>query len=422
MDTFSEMQRFHLHLITKDDVRKLAATRLSENHHFASALQDDRQGLIDCLVEYAKGVFCWVCLAVEELKLQLNERQSFDLNLLVEMTQKFPQDLNTFFKGMLAQIRDVDRSEAAAIFTIALALHGHDLQDDFNLFCYSMVGSCAATNGGLQHLSEVTMPQEAASRIEEFTLRLPGLCKGLLETRVSHSSSSTWMSKTLHPNADRTLNFVHRSVLDCFRDSPEAFAAMDPKANAFRAKNFIFQSLVKAFKIYEKPNIFGRSAFPGNVETVKDIIEYLSKNTANDTEEASAFPYLRMLEANLLRKQQVISREEPFDNSLESSNTSRLMPCAGSFCPVLRQAVMYSYVAYIDWAMKNYPPWFLSNECKSWFYQGLEMAEVRERHQFRGSPIRSLVTTNWFSMNDELPMGPDRGVIDDFPRLLSGSL
>lgn len=420
LDTFSESLRLRLHLVTQADVQELVTTRLRANDRFSSAPQDKQQQLIECAVRNAEGVFLWVCLVIEELKLQLNEERKDlsvegDFTSLLTFVEKSPQDLNDFFKDILARIRQHHRSEAADIFTIALALNGHRLRDFFLLFHYSLVRSCPTGITELrQHLLETMTPEEVLTRERDFTTRLPSLCKGLLETQPTSINYHKDMP-VLNSASNQTLGFIHRSAYEFFRDQPETLNTMAHKGTPVQATVLIVQSLVKACNVIPRDNPLQLEHEYYFDRMLKYLFDYLHDITAK-VDDTTVLPYLGMLEAVLLRKQEVISDNALFNKSLNSKDV-RLLP--DTACLVLRMAMAYDYSPYIEWALKNYPTWLFSNESKVWLVRGF-IGGCTLPTSTNKEACRNLVKKDWFSVNEYF--FANSNLIPEFSPPLSGSL
>lgn len=388
MDTFSISQRLRLHVVTEKDIRRLVLTRIKNIDHFSSASSEDQQALIHCLVNRAEGVFLWVVLVLQELELLSKEGQS--VKELVASTECFPNDLSAFLQDVLDRIPKRHRVEAAAIFSVAVSIHHHAPRFlNFEVLHYSMINECiVSSNRSTQ--SKMTRGKAVKLR-DQFILRFPSLCKGLLEIETDFGMGIFGLGEEnfdLIPDHAQIPVFTHRSVYDFFQDQPAILSAIAPNSN-FKVKDLILRSKIKVAEVL--PWSIDVS-YCHQIALAQQMRYFLETET--DPSCASMFLNLRLLEAVFLRKQNVVLHHAQFDTSLGPKDI-RFLPETALL--VLIQAAGLNNKLYVEWALQNYPPCFRSSESRAWIAQGL----TRSRAVGFPQAILTLVRTGWVSMNEE---------------------
>lgn len=401
MGKFSADQRLRLHVVTASDIHQLVDSRLMEHDHFREASQHDRQDLVCKLVDKAEGVFLWVVLTIHELKILMDDCQSF--RGLLQEVDRIPNEMEDFLREILSRIPEAYKEESRAIFSVAttdLAKGG-----SLNLFHYSMLRRCIENNDSDAVQSSAMSFSEAVSQMKEFRSRLPSLCKGLLETAYGTDFGLLYGDMS---DEDRksTLQCSHRSVLDFLRhlfiNAPVAVDSQIPSET--QGMLLAVHSVIEVTKAIP----WERTSYLRELKRHVHLIELLTSIQREMLLKAQLgdliFPLLRTLDAILLRNQGAVTATVPFNSKTPVDVNFDLDPIT-VFSTALRQ----DFCDYIQWASENYPPSFLTREAKSCiaiptFVQRISPLFIGRPHTI---PVRCLTEGSWLSINEPLPSRRD---------------
>lgn len=392
MDRFSADQRLRLHIVTQNDVRELVATRLMEHDVFAEGSSENRQRIIESIVSRAEGVFLWVVLTIQELKLLLDDRQSFQT--LLQAVHELPKEMEDFFRETLRRIPARYKKESEAIFSVVTSIFGKS--EYFSLFHYSMLQKCIDKDGPNTDTSPRPMSlDEAVSQIREFRSRLPSLSKGLLETTPGCDYYGISYKHMNREDKNDTIQCNHRSVFDFLRSSmrePSAAVDFDFPVQA-RGEILAIRSAIEVIRAIPWDGYVARNYERYLVEIFRQIKfdKFLHNREGNFTA-----PLLRTLDATLLRKQEVIEATTPFGSTALGDIWFQKEAVS-----VFIIAFFIDFCEYLDWASKNYPPWILAAEAKSWVAGAYFSWKSRQAATGK-VPVRCLTESGWLSINEPL--------------------
>ncbi|OTB12976.1 hypothetical protein K445DRAFT_320477 [Daldinia sp. EC12] len=186
--------------LTRDDIRQYISDKFEENKQFVRLRDTDpiAQGLVEEICQRAKGVFLWVYLVVRDLLIGFTNGDS--ARLLKTRLERFPEDLDGFFRHMLDTIPSMYLPSAAQIFEIvrtarepqfAIAFSFIDDVEDDPEFAIKMATECMSE-------SEIQRRHDKVKRL------LDARSKGLLEITSDSKTQDTYFN--FH------VDFLHRTV------------------------------------------------------------------------------------------------------------------------------------------------------------------------------------------------------------------
>ncbi|KAK7985567.1 hypothetical protein PG988_003189, partial [Apiospora saccharicola] len=200
MDMFLESNRLYLHELTKSDMKAYAKERLQ-----STGTLQERHELISAITNKAEGIFLWVALVVEEIRIRSDEGARF--SRLLQLIESLPPDLDQLFLRTLDNINIKDR----VLFSyIVLMLRGLgtlpqeasnclwlDIDDVYFLDDYQDDQHFAKSSQSICWGSRT-----AHERLTLAKRRLRGICKGLIVAINNERGHSN------------RLNYTHLSVRD----------------------------------------------------------------------------------------------------------------------------------------------------------------------------------------------------------------
>lgn len=384
MDRFSADQRLRLHIITKNDVCELVKNLLMEHDVFAERSTKSRQVVIDKIVDRAEGVFLWVVLTIQELKLLLDDRQS--TQTVLKAVDELPKEMDEFFCETLSRIPAGYKKDSDAIFSVVTSTFAQN--GELDLFHYSMLQKCIENDElDVDHNNHNMSLSEAASQIQEFRSRLPSLCKGLLETTTREGTSGT-------------IQCIHRSVFDFLRGIMRNVpAAVDSDfLIQARGESLAIRSIAEVVRV--RP-MGAKGATPYEPYIGRVLCRIKDDTLLHTYELNSIFLSLKTLDEALLHKQKVIEVITPFE--LTALGATRL---DNNVLSVFAIAFSIDFYEYIAWALKNYPPWILTDEAKLLAAKEC-LSSISGNAKYGGLhapklPVRCLTELRWLSINDPL--------------------
>lgn len=195
--------------LTAEDIRQYTHDRLDGDRQFKELKRDDvnYENLANDVVRRAQGVFLWVFLVIRSLLEGAQYADSIDE--MRHRLDRFPEDLEDFFKHMLDDIPPFYRPQASMTFKIATTAHRplplviHSFTDDF------MKQPHFALTAKISPLSE----REILFKRKQIPDRLDARCKGLLEVVRWVNAPSLYH--------EYEVDFLHRTVRDFLHNSTE---------------------------------------------------------------------------------------------------------------------------------------------------------------------------------------------------------
>ncbi|OCL14115.1 hypothetical protein AOQ84DRAFT_281775 [Glonium stellatum] len=254
-------RKLYVHDLTRGDIQIYVHRNLHRNARFAKMCGDAPQykELEREIVEKAKGVFLWVFLVVRSLLQGLTNADTFrDLERRVE---RFPGELEPFFKQMLDSVEDVYQEEAASFFL--LAWHA---VEPLSVFTYSYLGEKDpdfAISMDIAPMDEKDLPDF----YDQMRKRLNARCKGLLEFVHEQRSDHICYYK---------VDFLHRTVRDFFRTQDMAKLLHSRVRPEFEPLHFIYKALLCQLKATPQ-NTHRLRADNHAGHLIKDLILYVKK-------------------------------------------------------------------------------------------------------------------------------------------------
>ncbi|KAL2064416.1 hypothetical protein VTL71DRAFT_4910 [Oculimacula yallundae] len=219
MNNFLPSQRLRLHLLTQDDIALHVKNFLGDHDNFLKLDPEDREDLVDSIVEKAEGVFLWVKLVLNVLWEDLDACSN--IHKLLDTLNHCPEELDDLFLRILNSIRRKDQEEAWAI--VALLLNQEGSQDVLSLFQISFVKDClkddefaTRSDDRPDNLSQIM------TRKVDFALHLKAILKGLIDIDDSSYGANIRYDQGLFSDLTQpalcslrgVLMVTHRSIFD----------------------------------------------------------------------------------------------------------------------------------------------------------------------------------------------------------------
>ncbi|KAG8162818.1 hypothetical protein KVR01_007296 [Diaporthe batatas] len=422
MGKFSADQRLRLHMVTASDIRQLVDVRLMEHDHFRQASPSDRHDLTHKLMDKAEGVVLWVVLTIHELKMLMDDSQSF--RILLEEVDRLPGEMEDFVREILSRIPDAYKEESEAILFVASTTLAKDSRL-LTLFHYSMLRRCIKIHDpDAVHNPSAMSLDEAVLHMKEFRSRLPSLCKGLVEIAPSSDCNLLYHDMS---DEDRctTIQCSHRSVFDFLRNrSDKTSVIVDSKSSSgTRVILLVVHSVIEIIKAI--PWDKTRTSWFGGKGEKPDYLTRLLGSIQDELRRNPQwgnliFPLLRTLEATILRSQGAIAATVPFN-----SMTSIDVRLESDTLTLFFLALQLDFCEYIQWATRNYPRWILTREAKTYITASFRNSEVLGMpsmlvHGVRTLPTRCLTESGWLSINE--PLSPGWKAFPGAPHLQQASM
>ncbi|KAK6955382.1 hypothetical protein Daesc_003017 [Daldinia eschscholtzii] len=187
--------------LTRDDIRQYISDKFEENKQFARLRDTDPTalGLVEEICQRAKGVFLWVYLVVRDLLVGFTNGDS--AKFLKTRLERFPADLDGFFRQMLDTIPSIYLPSTARIFKIAVTA----LEPQFAV-TFSFIDDIENDPEFVNNMASEDMSLlELQRRHDEVRRRLDARTKGLLEvTSYDETRDGSYLR----------VDFLHRTVRD----------------------------------------------------------------------------------------------------------------------------------------------------------------------------------------------------------------
>ncbi|KAI1323280.1 hypothetical protein F5Y16DRAFT_403584 [Xylariaceae sp. FL0255] len=189
---------------------------------------------IQSLVHKAEGVFLWLVLAIRSINKGIELGDT--MVILVERIDRLPGDLTRLYKDMWTRTCDDDprsyRQTAALYFKLLLAHSQYPayfqiLLGDFDLFTFMLASTTTADEILLNPRNAIT-EDALLQRCQEVQAKLDVCCFGLIEVRSQLETNSkisfhglAYRKLVPFMNANKVLQFIHRTAYDFLVDTPE---------------------------------------------------------------------------------------------------------------------------------------------------------------------------------------------------------
>lgn len=195
-------QKLYLQDLTRRDIQLYVQQNLERNRRFAQLCRQDTryEELVLEIVDKAKGVFLWVFLVVRSLLHGLTNADK--ITDLEKRVQRFPAELEPFFKLMLDSVEDVYQEQSAQFFLVAL-----QAKEPLALYTYSYLDEESA-GFSISAKIEPVKEEHFIMTNEEMCKRLNARCRGLLEVVRDGFADEMCFLK---------VDFLHRTVRDFLR-------------------------------------------------------------------------------------------------------------------------------------------------------------------------------------------------------------
>ncbi|KAK4201018.1 hypothetical protein QBC40DRAFT_348184 [Triangularia verruculosa] len=188
---------------TKDDMRRYVLHRLQPNAKFQKFRACDPVcgEIISIIADIAKGVWLWVFLVTRDLVRAVNRNEG--ITKLREILDRFPEDLEAYFKFIIDGVHPIHKQDMARIFLITV----EEVQP-LPLFAFSLL-----EREKLDPLYAMKAPISplvglAADEVKVQKDRLHNRCSDLLI--VDDGPHPVFL--------DHPVDFLHRTVRDYLRD------------------------------------------------------------------------------------------------------------------------------------------------------------------------------------------------------------
>ncbi|KAI2778896.1 hypothetical protein F4815DRAFT_227104 [Daldinia loculata] len=255
--------------LTRDDIRKYVSDKFEENRQFVE-LRDEEPtafNFTDEICQRAQGVFLWVYLVVRDLLEGFTNGDS--LGFLRDRLERFPEDLDAFFRHMIDAIEPIYHRSTARMFEIARLAPEPQLS-----VAYSFIDDIESNpKFAIELPVEPMSKSEVQKRQDIMRRRLDARSKGLLEF-MTYSPLDRWGNLLLR------VDFLHRTVRE-FLDRPDGL-------NSFLTQN-LDDSNISSMMCNANLAIFKqipREIFWGEVmesHIVKFIVDWAAKAEYTET-------------------------------------------------------------------------------------------------------------------------------------------
>ncbi|KAI0970239.1 hypothetical protein F4678DRAFT_480490 [Xylaria arbuscula] len=164
--------------------------------------------LIEEVVRKAQGVFLWVFLVVRDLLEGLTYNDT--IKIMRQRLDRFPDDLDAYFRHIFNSIHKVYRVQTARTFQIAMSR-----EEALPLLYYSLVDEVEEDHNLAYNTSFKLGAEQIEAKLAVMWRRLEGRSKGLLEVVVSNTELKR------RANSDYLVEFLHRTVRDFLLHTPD---------------------------------------------------------------------------------------------------------------------------------------------------------------------------------------------------------
>ncbi|KAK1752365.1 hypothetical protein QBC47DRAFT_306088 [Echria macrotheca] len=187
--------------LTRRDIYQYTSDKLNGNRQFAKMVKvaPACPDLVEEVTERARGVFLWVYLVVRNLLTGLTNGDS--IHLLQSRLEMFPEDLDGFFRHMIATIPQMYRHHTLRLFEMVKSA-----PEPQYAMAFSFVDEVETDPELLLSLPiHKMLDSEIEWRLDQVRRRLDARGKGLLELIVDDK---------LGPYTGSKIDFLHRTVYE----------------------------------------------------------------------------------------------------------------------------------------------------------------------------------------------------------------
>ncbi|KAH8886346.1 hypothetical protein GQ53DRAFT_750618 [Thozetella sp. PMI_491] len=208
-DAFGSSARTTLKLedLTRKDIRRYVTDNFNAHEQFStlSLLDPAYADLIEEVVRKAQGVFLWVFLVVRDLLDGLTYNDT--IKTMRRRLDRFPDDLEAYFRHIFDSIHQVYRVQTARTFQIAMSR-----DEPLPLITYSFVDDVEEDPDLTYSTAAKLSAHQIEAKLAAMRRRLEGRSKGLLEVAVYKHSSNVFQT---------VVEFLHRTVRDFLLHTPD---------------------------------------------------------------------------------------------------------------------------------------------------------------------------------------------------------
>ncbi|KAJ3575179.1 hypothetical protein NPX13_g4125 [Xylaria arbuscula] len=197
--------------LTRKDIRRFVTDSFNahEQFHQLSLMNPLYAELVEEVVRKAQGVFLWVFLVVRDLLDGLTYNDT--IKIMRQRLDRFPEDLDTYFRHIFDSIHKVYRAQTARTFQIAMSR-----EEPLPLLYYSLVDDVEEDNGLDRNTAVRLGNEQIETKLAVMWRRLEGRSKGLLEVVVvSHTENKP------PAGIGCFVDFLHRTVRDFLLHTPD---------------------------------------------------------------------------------------------------------------------------------------------------------------------------------------------------------
>ncbi|KAI1357391.1 hypothetical protein F5Y08DRAFT_346770 [Xylaria arbuscula] len=197
--------------LTRKDIRRFVTDSFNahEQFHQLSLMNPLYAELVEEVVRKTQGVFLWVFLVVRDLLDGLTYNDT--IKIIRQRLDRFPEDLDTYFRHIFDSIHKVYRAQTARTFQIAMSR-----EEPLPLLYYSLVDDVEEDNGLDRNTAVRLGNEQIETKLAVMWRRLEGRSKGLLEVVVvSHTENKP------PAGIGCFVDFLHRTVRDFLLHTPD---------------------------------------------------------------------------------------------------------------------------------------------------------------------------------------------------------
>ena len=285
--------------LTNDDISTYVRDILERDENFVKLKNADTkkaEDIIEDVTKRANGVFLWVYLVMTQLQKQL--RNGGDLDTMQSSLDKFPSDLDDYFRHMFDTIDIFQQRETAQIFRVCirarqpLALIAFSVLDPDNPVTRRLEGDRSVEKGDIDKIQK--------KMHEQINLRGPDLLEIIQDGKYLH------------------VTFTHRSVREFLTHNNMDTLFAERAGKEFDPLETLCHMSVLTLKLCSHITD-GSHAKDLYYTLIDDVLDY-----AQDMELAeSGAPY-----AELNRLEELLEREKNIASALNTNRNSPLLPLA----------------------------------------------------------------------------------------------
>ncbi|GAW17427.1 hypothetical protein ANO14919_068840 [Xylariales sp. No.14919] len=196
--------------LTRKDIRRFVTDSFNahEQFHQLSLMDPLYADLVEEVVRKAQGVFLWVFLVVRDLLEGLTYNDT--MKIMRQRLDRFPDDLDAYFRHIFDSIHKVYRAQTARTFQIAMSR-----EEPLPLLYYSLVDDVEEDHSLNYNTAFKLSDEQIEAKLAVMWRRLEGRSKGLLEVVVSNTEHKRIA------NLDYSVEFLHRTVRDFLLHTPD---------------------------------------------------------------------------------------------------------------------------------------------------------------------------------------------------------